>query len=72
MGKGEVASERNGLEFPQSCSLTVVELETEEPGEIGRVGTGWVHLPLLHSLVFLHCFSSLAFSVLLDDHSKTM
>ena len=40
MGKGEVASERNGLEFPQSWSLTAVELETEEPGEIGRVGTG--------------------------------
>ena len=32
----------------------------------------WVHPPLLHSLVFLHCFSSLAFSVQLDDHSKTM
>ena len=32
----------------------------------------WLHLPVLHSLVFLHCFSTLAFSVLLDGHSKSM
>ena len=32
----------------------------------------WLHLPGLHSFVFLRCFSSLAFSILLDDHSKSM
>ena len=41
-------------------------------GDMKSVYWCWLHLPVLHSFVFLHCFSSLAFSVLLDGHSKSM
>ena len=41
-------------------------------GDMKSVYWCWLHLPVLHSFVFLHCFSTLAFSVLLDGHSKSM